>query len=43
MTGALSGAFYGDTVIAENLVKHCEDYEVMEDVAQKLFEASKKV
>lgn len=43
MTGALSGAFYGDSVIAENLVKHCEDYEKMEIVAQQLFEVSEKV
>lgn len=40
MTGALSGAYYGDSVIAENLLKHCEGYEEMETITQKLYEAS---
>lgn len=42
MTGALAGAFYGDSIIAENLLKHCEGHEDMEVTAQKLFEASER-
>lgn len=40
MTGAIVGAFCGNSVISENLLIHCEGYEVIEKICQKLYEAS---
>lgn len=42
MCGAIAGAYFGDSVIAENLVKHCESHEEMQKLAQDLYEASMK-
>lgn len=40
MAGAISGAYYGETVIPANLVKHLELHEEVTLLADKLYEAS---
>lgn len=42
MAGAISGAYYGETVIPANLVKHLELHEELSLLADKLYEASLK-
>lgn len=42
MAGAMSGAFYGESVISANLVKHLESHEEVTLLADKLYEASLK-
>lgn len=37
MACAISGAYYGDEVIPKNLLKHCEDSEKVEKLANDLF------
>lgn len=37
MTGAITGAFYGDTVIPENLRRHCEGNEEFAELAEQLY------
>lgn len=36
MTGALCGAYYGDTVISSNTLKECEGFDVITHIAQDL-------
>ncbi|XP_058819676.1 ADP-ribosylhydrolase ARH3-like [Topomyia yanbarensis] len=38
MACAISGAYFGSTVISENLIRHCEDAEGMIELADKLLE-----
>jgi len=40
MTGAISGAYFGDSVMSKNLLKHCEYVDKMQELAEKLYEAS---
>lgn len=42
MTGAISGAYYGESVIPANLVKHLENHEGVTKLADQLYEASLK-
>lgn len=42
MCGAIAGAYHGDGVIPESLIKHCESNEEMLSLANGLFEASQK-
>lgn len=42
MAGAISGAYYGESVINPNLVKHLEFHEQITSLADKLYEASTK-
>lgn len=42
MAGAISGAYYGESVIPTNLVKHLELHENVTLLADKLYEASLK-
>uniref|UniRef100_A0A8D8IZT5 ADP-ribosylhydrolase ARH3 n=4 Tax=Culex pipiens TaxID=7175 RepID=A0A8D8IZT5_CULPI len=38
MACAISGAYYGEEVISESLIKHCEDAEIIGQLADKLSE-----
>lgn len=40
MTGALCGAFYGESAISPNLLAHCEGYEDIQVLSEQLYEAS---
>lgn len=40
MTGAIAGAFCGESAISENLLKHCEGHDEIELICRKLFDAS---
>lgn len=40
MAGAITGAYYGEEIISENLVKHCEDHKDILKLADQLFDAS---
>ncbi len=42
MAGAISGAYYGESVIPPNLVKHLELHEEVTLLADKLYDASLK-
>lgn len=42
MAGSISGAFYGDGVINQNLVKHLEFHEEIIALADRLYAASVK-
>lgn len=37
MACALSGAYFGDEVVSENLLKHCENSEGIKKIAEQLF------
>ncbi|XP_053696005.1 ADP-ribosylhydrolase ARH3-like [Sabethes cyaneus] len=37
MACALSGAYFGESVVSENLLKHCEDADGIQNIADKLF------
>ncbi|XP_063701458.1 ADP-ribosylhydrolase ARH3-like [Culicoides brevitarsis] len=38
MACAIAGAYHGEEAISENLLKHCESYEEIRDLADQLFE-----
>ena len=40
MTGAICGAYYGDSLLSETLLKHCEGSAEIRELADKLYEAS---
>lgn len=40
MSGAITGAFYGDACIPENLRRHCENNVEFAQLADQLFEAA---
>lgn len=40
MTGAISGAFYGDEIIPENLRRHCENNTELTQLADELYVAT---
>ncbi|GLH00526.1 Putative adp-ribosylglycohydrolase posttranslational modification [Gryllus bimaculatus] len=42
MAGAIAGAFYGDSFIPENLKKHCESSQEISDLADSLYDLTKK-
>lgn len=41
MTGAISGAYFGDNIIPKNLILHCEGHEEIITMANQLYEISK--
>jgi len=40
MAGSLCGAYFGETIIPENLLKHCEGYDEIGTLANQLYDAS---
>lgn len=40
MTGALCGAYYGESSISKELLAHCEGYDDLNELTEKLYEAS---
>lgn len=40
MTGALCGAYYGESSISKNLLAHCEGYDDLVALTERLYEAS---
>lgn len=40
MSGAIAGAFYGESIISENLRRHCESNDEFTELADQLFEAA---
>lgn len=40
MAGAICGAFYGESVVSENVMKHCEGFEEIIQTADNLLEVS---
>lgn len=42
MTGSLSGAFHGEQILNESLLKHCEGSEHFRQLADQLFEITIK-
>lgn len=39
MTGALCGAYYGDTVISPNMLKQCEGFDEITEICQVLYKS----
>lgn len=37
MTGALCGAYYGDSMMPPNMLKQCEGFEKIEEISQDLY------
>lgn len=40
MTGAITGAFYGEAIIPANLLRHCESNAEFRELADALYAAS---
>lgn len=37
MTGALCGAYYGDSIIPKNMLNQCEGFEEIQSICQDLY------
>lgn len=42
MTGALAGAYYGESFIPENILKHCEGFDEIKLLSEQLYDASQR-